>query len=37
MSIYNRILEDSSYNAPPQTFIFGAKSASGYERAKEII
>ncbi|MEL3908346.1 MAG: glycogen/starch/alpha-glucan phosphorylase [Treponemataceae bacterium] len=37
MSLYNRILEDSSYNPIPQTFIFGAKSASGYHRAKEII
>lgn len=37
MSLYNRIVEDSSYNPVPQTFIFGAKSASGYYRAKEII
>lgn len=37
MSLYNRIIEDSSYDPIPQTFIFGAKSASGYHRAKEII
>lgn len=37
MSLYNRIIEDDSYNPIPQTFIFGAKSASGYYRAKEII
>lgn len=37
MSIYNRIIEDKTYNPVPQTFIFGAKAASGYFRAKEII
>ena len=37
MYLYNRIIEDPSYNAPNRTFIFGAKSASGYRRAKSII
>ncbi|MGP1368759.1 MAG: glycogen/starch/alpha-glucan phosphorylase [Treponema sp.] len=37
MHIYNRLLEDSSYNPVPRTFIFGAKSASGYRRAKSVI
>lgn len=37
MTLYNRIIEDKDYNLPNQTFIFGAKSASGYYRAKEII
>lgn len=37
MSLYNRIIEDKNYNPLPRTFIFGAKSASGYYRAKEII
>ena len=37
MYLYNRIVEDSSYNPPARTFIFGAKSASGYRRAKQII
>ncbi len=37
MYVYNRLLEDSSYNPVPRTFIFGAKSASGYRRAKSII
>lgn len=37
MSLYNRILEDKDYNPIPRTFIFGAKSASGYYMAKEII
>ena len=37
MYLYNRIIEDPSYNAPNRTFIFGAKSASGYRRAKAII
>ena len=34
---YNKILEDSSYNPPARTYIFGAKAASGYRRAKAII
>jgi len=37
MYLYNRIIEDPSYNAPNRTFIFGAKAASGYRRAKAII
>ena len=37
MYLYNRIIEDPSYNPPNRTFIFGAKSASGYRRAKSII
>ena len=34
---YNRLVEDPSYNPPARTFIFGAKAASGYRRAKAII
>ncbi len=34
---YNRIVEDPSLEFPPRTFIFGAKSAPGYARAKLII
>ncbi|MBP3771663.1 MAG: glycogen/starch/alpha-glucan phosphorylase [Treponema sp.] len=37
MYLYNRIIEDPTYNAPNRTFIFGAKAASGYRRAKAII
>ena len=37
MYLYNRILEDPSFNPPSRTFIFGAKAASGYRRAKAII
>ncbi len=37
MSIYNRLLEDASYAPPARTFIFGAKAASGYRRAKQVI
>ena len=37
MYLYNRIIEDPSFNPPNRTFIFGAKSASGYRRAKSII
>ncbi|MBQ3800781.1 MAG: glycogen/starch/alpha-glucan phosphorylase [Treponema sp.] len=37
MYLYNRIVEDPSFNPPPRTFIFGAKAASGYRRAKAII
>lgn len=37
MYVYNRLLEDPTYNPAPRTFIFGAKSASGYRRAKSII
>ena len=34
---YNKMLEDSSYKPAPRTFIFGAKAASGYRRAKATI
>ena len=34
---YNKMLEDSSYKPAARTFIFGAKAASGYRRAKSII
>uniref|UniRef100_UPI00298DD154 glycogen/starch/alpha-glucan phosphorylase n=1 Tax=Treponema sp. TaxID=166 RepID=UPI00298DD154 len=34
---YNRIVEDPNYNPPAHTYIFGAKAASGYRRAKAII
>jgi len=37
MYLYNRLLDDPSYNPPARTFIFGAKAASGYRRAKTII
>lgn len=37
MYLYNRLIEDSSFNPPARTFIFGAKAASGYRRAKSII
>jgi len=37
MYLYNRLIEDPSFNPPSRTFIFGAKAASGYRRAKSII
>lgn len=37
MTLYNRIINDPSYDPVPQTFIFGAKAAAAYRRAKEII
>jgi starch phosphorylase len=37
MYMYNRILDDPTYHPVPHTFIFGAKAASGYRRAKSII
>jgi starch phosphorylase len=37
MYMYNRLITDPSYNPLPRTFIFGAKAASGYRRAKTII
>ncbi len=37
MYLYNRIIEDPTFNPPNRTFIFGAKAASGYRRAKSII
>jgi len=35
--LYSRILNESDFNPPARTFIFGAKAASGYRRAKTII
>ena len=37
MYLYNKLVEDPNYNPPARTFIFGAKAASGYRRAKSII
>ncbi|NLM01703.1 MAG: glycogen/starch/alpha-glucan phosphorylase [Treponema sp.] len=37
MYLYNRLLEEPNFNPPARTFIFGAKAASGYRRAKTII
>ncbi len=37
MYLYNRLLEEPNFNPPARTFIFGAKAASGYRRAKAII
>lgn len=37
MYLYNRIVEDPNFKTPSRTFIFGAKAASGYRRAKQII
>ncbi len=37
MYLYNRLLKDPAFNPPSRTFIFGAKAASGYRRAKAII
>jgi starch phosphorylase len=37
MYVYNRILEEPDYNPPARVYIFGAKAASGYRRAKLII
>lgn len=37
MAEYNRILEDPSYDYYPKTYIFAAKAAPGYQRAKLII
>jgi glycogen phosphorylase len=37
MYLYNRLVEDENFNPPARTFIFGAKAASGYHRAKTII
>lgn len=37
MITYNRIVDNPNLDMPPRTFIFGAKSAPGYERAKLII
>ena len=37
MYLYNRLVEDPHFDPPARTFIFGAKAASGYRRAKSII
>ena len=37
MYLYNRRVEEPDFNPPARTFIFGAKAASGYRRAKSII
>lgn len=37
MYLYNRLVEEPNFNPPARTFIFGAKAASGYRRAKSII
>jgi starch phosphorylase len=37
MYLYNRLKEDPKFDMYPRTFIFGAKAASGYRRAKLII
>ena len=37
MYLYNRLVEEPDFNPPARTFIFGAKAASGYRRAKSII
>ena len=37
MSVYNKLKENPDMDYTPRTFLFGAKSASGYKRAKDII
>ncbi|NLW01388.1 MAG: glycogen/starch/alpha-glucan phosphorylase [Clostridiales bacterium] len=37
MYLYNRLSEDPGFDMHPRTFIFGAKAASGYHMAKQII
>lgn len=37
MYLYNRLIDEPDFDPPARTFIFGAKAASGYRRAKLII
>ncbi len=37
ISLYNELLENPELDIQPQTFIFGAKAAPGYDMAKKII
>lgn len=37
MTLYNRIMDDPTFEMQPRTFLFGAKAAPGYQRAKLII
>ena len=35
--LYNRIVDDPNFTMPPRLFLFGAKAAPGYMRAKQTI
>ena len=37
MDLYNRILEDDTFEVHPSTFIFSGKAAQGYDFAKDVI
>ena len=37
LTLYNRIMSDSSFTMTPRCYIFGAKASPGYVRAKQII
>ena len=37
ITLYNRVLDNPNLDIVPRTFLFGAKSASGYATAKLII